>query len=165
MMHGKFKDMPACFDRTNISTIDVFLDFIDLLLFPYLHSGEIVAFINILVDVLDSLDRSTYFNIYVTVIFGREERAVRDDVSVVKDISFTIGVGATIVWPGILWIAIISKASFIAKHFWIVLATLTINHAFLWSAGTMKHAHGNSLVQHWMGNWVSVRATLSRQSV
>jgi hypothetical protein len=41
-----------------------------------------MAFIDVLVDVLDCLHRDTDFNIYVTVILGTEERIVWNNITI-----------------------------------------------------------------------------------
>src|ERR1700677_2374297 len=53
LMHREFKNMPAREHRADVTTADIVLDFIDLLLpTPNFHSGEVVAFINIFVNII-----------------------------------------------------------------------------------------------------------------
>jgi hypothetical protein len=69
-----------------------------------------------------------------------------------------IGEGATIVWPSIFWISIISKACFLTELLAIALAAVSIDHAgsigILWTTGTMEHALGDGLMQDGMSDWV-----------
>jgi len=67
-VHGELKEMPACLHRPNVATINVVLDLIHI---ANLHSGPVMTLVDILVDVLDCLDRSTDFHIDVTVILAR----------------------------------------------------------------------------------------------
>jgi hypothetical protein len=55
-VHVELKYMPAGFNRTNVATINVFLDFIHLLVLTDLYCGEIMALVDVLVDILDGLD-------------------------------------------------------------------------------------------------------------
>jgi hypothetical protein len=88
-----------------------------------------MALVDVFVNVLDSLDRSTDFKIDMTVEFGREVWVIRNDITVVKDMAPGIGVGATIVGPSIFGITIIAKFSLFTKLLWKTLAALSINHA------------------------------------
>ena len=81
-MHGELKEMPACLHRPNVVTINVVLDFIHI---SNLHSSPVMSLVDILVDILDCLDRSTDFHIDVTVILGKEVRIVRDNIMVCED--------------------------------------------------------------------------------
>ena len=56
-MHGKFTYMPAAFDRSDIVCIKVLLDLISVLIYD-LDCGSVMAFVNVLVNVLDCLNRS-----------------------------------------------------------------------------------------------------------
>jgi hypothetical protein len=51
LVNNELTDVPECFRCRDIACIKVELDLI--LTFPKLHSGMIVAFVDILVDVLD----------------------------------------------------------------------------------------------------------------
>jgi hypothetical protein len=53
LVHWGLKQVPACLHRTNITCINVLLDLIHR---SYLHSGTVWALVDVLVDVLDSLD-------------------------------------------------------------------------------------------------------------
>src|ERR1700723_1314501 len=55
-VHWKLKDVPACFDRTNVTTINIILNLIDCLILAHLYSGKIVALVDILVNILYGLD-------------------------------------------------------------------------------------------------------------
>ena len=66
-MHIEFKDMPACLYWRNIARIQILCDLINISQF---QSSAVVSFVNVLVDVFDCLDRSTYFHINVTIILA-----------------------------------------------------------------------------------------------
>src|ERR1700690_3693442 len=153
-VHWKLKDVPACFDRTNVTTINIILNLIDLLVLAHLYSGKIVALVDILVNILYGLDRRTNLDIDAAVILGREIWAIRDNITIVKDVSTVGGVGATIVWPGIFWVTIFSKAGFLTKVLPIILAAFVIDHAWrigvFRTTGTMEHALCYSFIQHGM---------------
>jgi hypothetical protein len=74
--------------------------------------------------------------------------------TVVKDITLAVGVGATVIGPGIFWVTIITKFSLFTKLLWKVLAALSIDHArsvfVLRTARTMHHALCDSFVEHGM---------------
>jgi uncharacterized protein YlaN (UPF0358 family) len=59
--------MPAAFNRSNIACIKILLDLISVLIMN-LKCGSIMAFINVLVNVLDGLNRRADFNIYMAVV-------------------------------------------------------------------------------------------------
>jgi hypothetical protein len=69
-MHTKFHDMPAALNRSNVTCIKIFLDLISILI-KNLHCGSVMAFVYILVDILDCLDRRTDFDIDVTIVSGK----------------------------------------------------------------------------------------------
>jgi hypothetical protein len=54
LVHDELIDMPECFRCKDIACIKVELDLI--LTFPKLHGGMIIAFVDILVDVLDGFE-------------------------------------------------------------------------------------------------------------
>jgi hypothetical protein len=54
LVHHELTDVPECFRCRYIACIKVELDLI--LTFPKLHGGTIMAFVDILVDVLDGLE-------------------------------------------------------------------------------------------------------------
>ena len=63
-MHGKLKDVVACLGREDVSCIQIRTNFISLLL---LHDSSIWTLVDVLVDILDCLYRSTDFQIDVTI--------------------------------------------------------------------------------------------------
>ena len=79
LVHGELKDVPTGLHRTNIAGIYIILDLIHI---SNLDSSTVRALVDVLVDVLDSLDRSTDLDIDVAVILGKEERVVRDHIPV-----------------------------------------------------------------------------------
>jgi hypothetical protein len=77
-------------------TIDVILDFIDLL--SNFNCGQVMAFVDILVNILDSLYGGANFYIDVTVVTCREIRIMGNNITIGEDmIDMGFGVGPTIV--------------------------------------------------------------------
>jgi hypothetical protein len=66
LMHGELKSVPACLRWTYVMTIDVILDLIYLL--SNFDCGQVVALVDILVNILDSLYGGADFNIDMTVV-------------------------------------------------------------------------------------------------
>ena len=66
-MHGKGEETPRSLTGRNISSIEIELNFV--LAGSKLHGGAIMAFIDILVDVLNGLNGSDTFHINVAAIF------------------------------------------------------------------------------------------------
>jgi len=171
-MHWKLVCMPASLAGTNITTIDILLDLINNLVTIAIHleSAEVMAFIDVLVNVLDGFNRGTDFNIDVAVVLGSKIRVVGDDTTVVKDMTLVICIGATIIGPGIFRVTIITKGGLSAKAFWEVLATLSIDHAgsllcfpSLRTTGTMHHALCDCFIEHWMQ--LSIRKLSRNQGI
>src|SRR5882762_5010029 len=153
--------MPASLHRPNVASINVVLDFIHI---ANLNSSPVMTLVDILVDVLDCLDRSTDFHIDVTVILGKEVRIVRDYITIGEDMGTQLTEllceGAPIVWPGILWVSIITKVSFLTELLGVVLGAARslvgiLLHArsrdMIWSTtGTMQHVFGDRLIEEGM---------------
>jgi hypothetical protein len=59
--------MPAAFDGSNVACIKILLDLISVLI-QNLDCGSVMAFVNVLVNVLYCLDRRTDLDIDVTVV-------------------------------------------------------------------------------------------------
>ena len=66
-MHCEFVDVPTGFNRSNVMCIKILLDLIPVLI-ENLKGGSVMTLVDILVDVLDSLDRGTDLNIDVAVV-------------------------------------------------------------------------------------------------
>jgi len=66
-MHSELVDVPAGFNRSNITCINILLDLIYVLIKDF-DCGPVMALVDVLVDVLDSLNRGTDLNIDVTVV-------------------------------------------------------------------------------------------------
>jgi hypothetical protein len=107
LMHGKFHNMPNSLNRTNIMTTYVIKYFVNV--FPNGDGSTIVAFVYVLVDVLDGLDRGADFDIYVTVVPCRQIKVIRNDTAVVKGVAFAICISPAVFRPSIFWIAILSR--------------------------------------------------------
>ena len=92
----------------------------------------------------------------MAVEFGREERIVGYDVTVIKDMASGTCKGSTIVRPGIFWVAILSKVGFWAKGLWEAFGTMAINHTgsvgILRTTWAVNHTLGDSLIEHGLGN-------------
>jgi hypothetical protein len=108
-----------------------------------------MTFIDVLVDILDCLDRDADFDIDVTVILGTEERIMGNNIMIGKCMwrtSWWINcMCSAIVWSCNLGVAILSESGLLTESLWIVLSALSILHA-LGTTGTMQHAGGDSLV-------------------
>jgi len=70
LVHWKLKDMPRTLNGTHIMPLDVISDLIHLLLVADLDSSHIVPLVDVLVDVLDCLDRCANLYIDMTVVLG-----------------------------------------------------------------------------------------------
>jgi hypothetical protein len=113
-MHGKFHNVPDSFDRPNVTGAYVIYYLINGL--SHSDGGTIVTLVDILVNVLDSLDRGADLDIHVAVIPGRQGGIIGHNMAVVKYMTSGIGIGSAIVWPGIFWIAILAKTCFSTKE-------------------------------------------------
>lgn len=140
LMHLELQEMPASFNRTNVSPIHILLDFIPS---SNTHSSTIMALVDVLMDVLDCSDRGTNLNIDVAIVLGSQMRIIRDDPGVVEDKALGVGMGDTVVRPCILGITIFFKKSARTERFWEMLLALAIDHARsigeVRTTGTMEH--------------------------
>ena len=101
-----------------------------------------MAFVYVLVNVLDGLYRCTHFNIDVAVVLCREIRIIWNNIAVVKDLAARVGIGPAIVWSGIFRITIFTQASFGTEVLWITLAAFSIDHArSIWEFKTAETVH------------------------
>ena len=86
----------------------------------------------------------------------REKRIIKNDVTIVKDLTLGVGIGAAVVRSGILWITVFTEMCFRTKFFGKVLAAFFINHAggmsILSTTGAVGHALCDSLIQHGVGD-------------
>jgi len=155
-MHRKFHDVPDALCRTDITGADMIKYLVDI--FTDTDSGTIMTFVYVLVNVLDGLDGGADLNVDMTTISDRQKGVVGNDVTVVKGMTFGVGIGFTIIWPGILRITIFTIAGLGVKILWIMLAAFTVDHArsvsVFRTAGTMHHALCDDLIEHGMSNRV-----------
>src|SRR5882762_3476633 len=83
---------------------------------------------------------------------------IRNDIAIVKGLTFGIGIGSTVVGSGIFWITVITIAGFGTEDLSIVLAALSINHTGSFfvclATGTMHHALCDCGIESGMGNRV-----------
>ena len=118
----------------------------------------IMTFVNIFVNILDGLDRCTYFNIDVAVVPGRKIRVIWNNIMVIASVTLRVGVGPAIIGSSILWITILAQAGFSTEILWIVLAAHSFDHArWIWefrATGTVDHALGNSGIEDRVSNWI-----------
>ena len=129
LVHGIFHYVPAKLCRTNVMGTYMIQYLIYIL--SNSHGGMVITLVYVLVNVLDGLDRGTDFDIDMTVqvIACRQIGIIRDNVTIVKGMTLSVGIGSTIVTAGILRITIITIVGFRTELLWIVLAALAINHA------------------------------------
>src|SRR5271170_6888237 len=80
-MHGKLKKTPKSFTGSNPTYIQIQLDLI--LASSKLHSGSIMSFVDVLVNIFDGLHRIYRFHINVTSVSPKKIRVVRNHPSVV----------------------------------------------------------------------------------
>ena len=55
-MHSIFINTPVAFNRSNVVCIQIFLDFISVLVIMEFKCGAIMSFVDVLVNVLDSIN-------------------------------------------------------------------------------------------------------------
>jgi hypothetical protein len=67
-MHCEFIDVPAGFNRSNVTCIKILLDLISVFLIENLEGGSVMALVNIFMDIFDCLDRGTDLDIDVAVV-------------------------------------------------------------------------------------------------
>jgi hypothetical protein len=103
--------MPASLGRTNVMGTYM----IHYLIYVLTHSdsGTIMTFVYILVYIFNGFNGGTDFNIDMTIIVGGQTGVIRDDIVVVKYMTFRIGIGSTIVGSGIFWVTIFAKVGFL----------------------------------------------------
>ena len=123
-----------------------------------------MTLVDVLVNVLDCLDRRTDLDIDVAVVseivcqsMALPESLkncllcckiwiIRDNISIVISMEWVTLLNCTaIVGSGIIWIAVWIESCGLSEPFGISLAAFIVNHAFS-STGTMKHAVGYSLI-------------------
>jgi len=157
-MHGKFCNMPKTLCGTNVMGAYMFQYLINIL--SDTNSGMIMTLVDVLMDVLDGLDRHAYFNIDMTVIPSscRQKRIIGNDTVVINGLTFGVGIGPAIVRPGVFWIAILTQPGFWAKVLWKMLAAFFIDHAgslwVFWTTRTVHHALCYGGIEHGMSNRV-----------
>jgi hypothetical protein len=167
-MHCEFIDVPAGFNRSNVTCIKILLDLISVLI-ENLKGGSVMALVNIFMDIFDCLDRGTDLDIDVAVVseidcqsislhecsrsclLGCKIWIIRDNISIVINMEWaTLFNSAAIVGSGIIWIAVWIESCNLSKFFGISFAALFVHHTFSFrldiSARTMNHAVGHSLV-------------------
>jgi hypothetical protein len=71
--------LPAAFTCRDVPCIKILFD---LILTRELQSGVVITFIDVLVDILDCLDRDADFDIDVTVILDTEERIIKNNIAI-----------------------------------------------------------------------------------
>ena len=156
LMHGIFHHVPDRLHRTNVTGTYMIHYLIYIL--SDSNSGIAMTLVYILVNILDGLDRGTDFDIDMTVIVCGQIGIIRDNITIVKGMTLSIGTGSTIVGAGIVGITIFAIAGFRTELLWIVLAALAINHAnCFWMIGTTKtmhHALCDGGIEHGMSNRV-----------
>ena len=128
----------------------------DFIYLADLQGGTVMPLVNVLVNVLDGFDGGAYLDVDVAMVPCGEERIIRNDVTIVKDLTLGVGIGAAIVRSGVLWIAIFTEMCFWTKVLGEALVAFSINHAggvcILSTAGAMGHALCDSLIQHGVGD-------------
>ena len=156
LMHGKFHDVPDSLGRPNVTGAYVIHYLINI--FSHSHCGAIVTLVYVLVNVLDGLDRGTDLNVYMAFVPGGQGWIVGNDMVVAKGLTSGIGIGPSIIWPGILRIAILTKTCLRTELLWKMLAANSIDHArcigVFWTARTMDHALCDSGIELGMSNRV-----------
>ena len=117
-----------------------------------------MTFVNIFVNILDGLDRSTYFNIDVAVVPGRKIRIIWHYITVIAGVTTRVGGGPTIIGSSILRITILAQVGFSTEILWIMLAALFFDHArCIWefrATGTMDHALGSCGIEDRVSDWI-----------
>lgn len=87
-----------------------------------------MSFINVLIDILNRFDATTYLDINVTVITHQKSRVIGNNPSIVQP-PFHDKNLLSILTPSINRICILSLLSGITKLAWILETTLAIHHA------------------------------------
>jgi hypothetical protein len=116
-VHRNLKDVVACLGGGNVSGIKVGANFIMAFSF---NGGIVRTLVDVLMDVLDSLDRATDLQVDVTVEFNQELSWMRNHSLVVKNI-LTLLNGPAIFRASIIRIAILLNDGMITEGLWKVL--------------------------------------------
>src|SRR6266403_1322984 len=122
VMHIKEVEAPACFTATDISGIQIELNFIKT--GAKLHSGAIMT----LVDIFDGLNRCNRLHIDVASVLPDEILAVANDPSVVKEMSSNLNSLASVGAPSPC-IRVISDCGVLSKGLRKPLSTGATLHA------------------------------------
>lgn len=91
-----------------------------------------MTIVYVLVNVLDGqagLDGGADLDVDMTTISGGQKGIIGNNVTVVKGMTFRVGIGFAIVRPGILRITAFTKVGLRVKILWIMLAAFTVDHA------------------------------------
>src|SRR6267154_5970044 len=140
------------------SLLDVLMIYDLINIFTEADRGTIVTLVYVLVNVLDGLDRGADLDFDMTTISGGQKGIIGNDITIVKGMTFAVGIGFTIIWPGILRVTVFTEVGLGAKILWIMLAAFAFDHArSIWvfrTAGAMHHALCDGLIKHGMSDRV-----------
>src|ERR1700733_3140291 len=142
---------PESLWRTNPTCIQIELNLILLLSKP--HGGAIMAFVDVLVDVLDTFDRGSALHIDVALILPDQIWTIRNDPTVIQLMIIHCNSPA-IVRPAIAGIRILRQGGGLMEGFGEILGASAILHtSFLHielTTGGMHHTPNNSGIEFWL---------------
>src|SRR6266446_5613380 len=153
VMHIKEVEAPACFTATDISGIQIELNFIKT--GAKLHGGVIMTLVDIFVYIFDGLNRRNRLHIDVASVLPDEILAVANDPSVVKEMSSNLNSLASVGAPSPC-IRVISDCGVLSKGLRKPLSTGATLHArwvgVILTTGPMDHKLFDELKQVWIAN-------------
>ena len=142
-VHGKLKDVVACLDRGDVSCIQIRMNFISPLL---LHGSSVWTLVDVLVDILDCLHKSTNFQIDATIELDQRLSEMGNHMAVVKGILILLD-GPVVFRTSIVWITILLDDGLSNKGLGKVLFANIVFYIPLENARTMKHIFEDSLMR------------------
>ena len=149
-MHVKMEEAPEALARRNVVSIEVLFNFI--IASAKLHCDVIMAFVDILENVLDSLDRGNRLDVNMAAVLPDEIGTVSEDPTIVDLLSSDLMCASSVpVFVGC--IGILRDGCLIPEWLWKVLGALSILHArcisVVSATGVMNHEHFDQLQQLW----------------
>jgi len=148
-VHLELEDAPARLCWAHVASVDELLDTIDL----KVHSVAVVAFVGVLVQVLDCFDRAADLHVQVTPVSAQQPRIVGHHPSAVLVlVHWTVGA------PAVHRVPVAVGNSGFLQRFGIALLARTRRHAdavwVLGSARTVQHVSGDFLVEEGIKCWI-----------
>src|SRR6202023_1223389 len=160
-MHLISHQTPKSLALRDVACIQIELDLI--LTLAKLHSGTVMALVDILVDVLDASDRADALHVDMTAILPEQKDA---EGNIVNFHAVGEGICLFSVTTAEVGIRVIGDGGLVTEWLGKTLGALSILHALssgiLWTAGSVDHVLHHQFMKHWMS--VRIR-DLSREEL